>query len=117
MTMLVRLELDIKASVQDRGDYWAVYSEELGITAYGNNEQEAIANFEETMDDLLESFDAEPYPLAACREFMDAHGVKYSIEPVVTATTALVAPPVWVPHVVSERHRSLKRSAEYAPTR
>ncbi len=73
------IKITLTHIVQDRGDYWAVLLEELGMTAYGRDRDSAIAKAEEIVDDLFESFESEPDPFAACKEFMDAHGVDYSL--------------------------------------
>lgn len=106
------VKFTLNTEVQDRGSYWAVYLEEVGMTAYGRDEESALAKADQMVDDVMESFGDEPDPLAAFEEYMKSHDVKYTVEPVGRPE---IVPEIRGRHVDSARRsRTLERRLEHA---
>ncbi len=74
----LKLDLEIQQRAGQR-EYWAVVASDLGIVAYGDSEKEAVANLDESVGVLLESFSEYPDAVGAMKQYFDFHGVKYKL--------------------------------------
>lgn len=65
------LELTVTGSGEERGDRWAVWSNEFGFTVYGKTRAEADEAFVEALTTLINSFGDD----GLLRDYLDRKGV------------------------------------------
>ena len=78
----VDLKLDVETQQRvGQGEYWAAVLTQLGIAVYGDSRDEALAKVDDTVEVLLESFEDYPDPVAALKEYLAVHDVRYELTP------------------------------------
>ena len=72
----IRLSYDV--SLEDRGNHWAAFIEQIGTTVYAQDKQAALKRADEMVEFIVASFN-EHGTLDDFRRYLDNHGIQHTI--------------------------------------
>ena len=71
----VRISFTVNVQLEDRDDHWAAYIEPLGMTVYGDTENDAINRVQQAMSFFMDNFGSGSDGVQKVRRYLDSHGV------------------------------------------
>ncbi len=71
----VRISFTANVSIEDRADHWAAYIEPLGMTVYGDTEDDALDRVQQALKFFIDNFGNGNDGVQKVRRYLDFHGV------------------------------------------